>query len=47
MKRVLSYNEFVNESKNIKEGITDIKGIMSNPIKYKKINIVITYFIKY
>lgn len=37
MKRVLSYNEFVNESKNIKEGITDIKGIMSNPIKYKKI----------
>jgi|11_taG_2_1085331.scaffolds.fasta_scaffold00222_2 hypothetical protein len=37
MKRVLSYNEFVNESKDIKEGITDIKGIMSNPIKYKKI----------
>tara|TARA_Y100000389_G_scaffold124203_1_gene121557 strand:- start:1921 stop:2895 length:975 start_codon:yes stop_codon:yes gene_type:complete len=37
MKRVLSYNEFVNESKDIKEGITNIKGIMSNPIKYKKI----------
>jgi len=37
MKSLLSYNEFVNETKNVKEGITDIKGIMSNPIKYKKI----------
>ena len=39
MKRVKSYNEFIAESntKNVDEGITDIKGIMSNPIKYKKI----------
>ena len=39
MKRVKSYNEFIAESsnKNVDEGITDIKGIASNPIKWKKI----------
>jgi hypothetical protein len=38
MKRVKSYNQFIAESnKGVDEGITDIKGIMSNPIKYKKI----------
>ena len=37
MKRVKSYNEFITEKSNVDEGITDIKGIMSNPIKYKKI----------
>ena len=38
MKRLKSYNQFIAESnKGVDEGITDIKGIMSNPIKYKKI----------
>ena len=38
MKRVKSYNQFIAESnKGVDEGITDIKGIMSNPITYKKI----------
>lgn len=37
MKRVKSYNEFIAEKNNVDEGITDIKGIMSNPIKWKKI----------
>ena len=38
MKRVKSYNQFIAESnKGVDEGITDIKGIASNPIKWKKI----------
>ena len=37
MKTLKSYNQFIAESNNVDEGITDIKGIMSNPIKYKKI----------
>ena len=37
MRKVKSYNEFIAESKNVDEGITDIKGIASNPIKWKKI----------
>jgi len=37
MKRVKSYNEFIAEKNNVDEGITDIKGIASNPIKWKKI----------
>jgi len=37
MKTLKSYNQFIAESDNVDEGITDIKGIMSNPIKYKKI----------
>jgi len=37
MKRVKSYNEFITEKSNVDEGITDIKGIASNPIKWKKI----------
>ena len=37
MKRVKSYNQFIAEKNNVDEGITDIKGIASNPIKWKKI----------
>ena len=38
MKRVKSYNQFIAESnKGVDEGIADIKGIASNPIKYTKI----------
>lgn len=37
MKKLKTYNEFVSESKNVDEGIADIKGIASNPIKWKKI----------
>ena len=38
MKRLKSYNQFITESnKGVDEGITDIKGIASNPVKYTKI----------
>ena len=38
MKTLKSYNQFIAESnKGVNEGITDIKGIASNPIKWKKI----------
>ena len=38
MKRLKSYNQFIAESnKGVDEGIADIKGIASNPIKYTKI----------
>ena len=38
MKRVKSYNQFITESnKGVDEGIADIKSVMRNPIKYKKI----------
>ena len=38
MKTLKTYNQFIAESnKGVDEGITDIAGIMSNPIKYKKI----------
>ncbi len=38
MKIVKSYNQFIAESnKGVDEGIADIKGIASNPIKYTKI----------
>jgi len=37
MKTLKSYNQFIAEKNNVDEGITDIKGIASNPIKWKKI----------
>ena len=37
MRKVKSYNQFIAEKNNVDEGITDIKGIASNPIKWKKI----------